>query len=106
MSPRQTFFDFSNEPALYFLLDRRIPIPYLGPEFYESERAQRLVIAICESERPPVAIARAGNELDSIDGVANDVRAPLVAAYLKERFRPLAVVGGRVLLVRADRQPR
>ncbi|HET9794869.1 MAG TPA: hypothetical protein VFS34_10430, partial [Thermoanaerobaculia bacterium] len=106
MGPGDTFFDFSNEPALYFLLDRRMPVPFLGPEFYESEGAQRRVIALCERERPLVAIARAGNGLDAIDGVANEIRAPIVAGYLKEKYRPFAVVGGREVLIRADRRAR
>ncbi len=106
MGPRDTYFDFSNEPALYFLLDRRMPIPYLGPEFYESAAAQQRVVALCERVRPIVAIAQVSGGLDSFDGVANDVRAPLVEAYLKEKYRPFTVVGGRILLVRADRQDR
>jgi len=106
MGPRDTFFDFSNEPALFFLLDRRMPIPYPGPEFYESERAQRRVIALSERERPIVAIRRAGNWLDAFDGVANEVRAPIVARYLDANYRPLAVVGGREILVRIGTKAR
>ena len=98
--PSETFFDFSNEPALYFLLGRRIPIPYLGPEFYETEDLQQRVIALCERHKPPIVIARAGNGLYAIDGIANDVRAPAVATYLKGHYRPLTIVAGRAILRR------
>jgi hypothetical protein len=100
IGPSETFFDFSNEPALYFLLGRRMPMPYLGPEFYETEGAQRRIVALCEREEPPLAIARAGNGLDSLDGIANEIRAPIVAKYLAEHYRPFAIVAGRTILRR------
>jgi hypothetical protein len=100
LSPAETFFDFSNEPALYFLLDRRMPIPYLGPSFYEDVDDQRRVIVMCEKERPSLAIMSGRGAADNPDGVPNRIRAPLVAAYLASRYRFAAEVAGRAVFQR------
>jgi hypothetical protein len=100
LSPTDTFIDFSNEPALYFLLDRRMPIPYLGPSFYEDVADQRKVIEICEKEKPGLAIMSGRGAADNPDGVANGIRAPLVAAYLASRYRFAAEVAGRAVFQR------
>ena len=83
-----TWFDFVGVPGLYYLFDRDCPIRYYEVPFYETEQAQREVIAAIESN-PHVRVALvSGLWSSAIDGVPNDRRAPLVAAYLRERFRP------------------
>jgi hypothetical protein len=90
-APDETWFDFGHAPGLYYFFDRDCPIRYYEPGFYESESAQREVIAALESNpRVRGALMNAGYGLGyaEIDGVPNARRAPLVAAYLAERFRP------------------
>jgi hypothetical protein len=97
LEPQETFFDFGNEPGLYFLLDRRPPIRYCCVPFYEGPEGQREVIAALERERPPVAILSSGTFLDELDDVPNRVRAPLVAAYLDRRYEPIGRIGSRTI---------
>ena len=97
LAPGQTFFDFGNEPALYFLMDRKPPVRYCCVPFYEGEDAQREVIAGLERERPPLAILSSGTFLDALDNVPNRVRAPEVAAYLDRQYEPIGRVGTRTL---------
>jgi hypothetical protein len=96
----QTFFDFGNEPALYFLMERRPPVRFPAVPFYESEAAQREVIAALERERPPVAILSSGDWHDVFDDVPSRTRTPLVAAYLDRHYAPAERLGTRTLALR------
>ena len=102
LTPTETFFDFGNEPGLYFLLERRPPVRFPCAPAYETEAAQREVIAALDRERPPVAILASGAWPDTFDGIATRDRAPLVAAYLDEHYEYAEHVGPRML---ARRRP-
>jgi len=83
----ETFFDFSNRGLLYFLLDRDCPIRQPEVAFYESEALQREVIARIErNPRVRFAIVSSAVDAASVDGVPNSTRAPLVWAYIQQRF--------------------
>jgi hypothetical protein len=96
LGPDDTFFDFANMPGLHYLLDRRNPIRHPEAPFYETEELQREVIsAIDRNPRVKLALVQFTNRDDVwIDGVPNAVRAPLVAAYVHEHFRPLLARDG------------
>jgi hypothetical protein len=95
MPPGQTFFDFANEPALYFLFDRKSPVRYCCVPFYETEEKQLEVIAALERVRPPLAILAGGTPRDAFDGISNRERVPRVAAYLDTHYEPYTEVFGR-----------
>jgi len=97
IQPDETFFDFGNEPALYYLLERRPPIRFPCVPCYESEAAQREVIAAIEREKLPLAILASGSWYDNFDGVQTRVRAPLVAEYLDLNYEPIARIGPRTI---------
>ena len=97
-----TWFDFVGAPGLYYLFDRDCPIRYYEVGFYETEDAQREVIrAIERNPRVRVALV-SGFWPVAIDGVPNARRAPLVAAYLRERFRPFFDEDGVEFWTRKD----
>ena len=98
--PGKTFFDFGNEPGLYFVLQRRPLIRYCCVPSYETLDRQREVVAALERERPPVAILASGSSLDAFDGVPSRDRAPLVAQYLDRNYRVLGRLGTRTIGVR------
>ena len=97
LAPGETFFDFANEPALYFLLGRTPPTRFSCVPLYEEEGKQREVVAALERVRPPLAILAGGSYRDAFDGVSNRERAPLVAAYLDARYEPIGKVSGRTI---------
>jgi len=101
LRPGETWFDFSNSPALYFLLRRACPTRHHQVAFYETAAAQREVIAALERDRSvrAVLIACAGGEA-SIDGVPNRARAPLVWQYLQSHFSPAFEQNGVVFWIR------
>ncbi len=85
--PGETWLDFDDVAGLYFLFDRDCPIRYYEVPFYESEEAQREVIAAVTRNRR-VRAALMSSDYGAIDGIPNSARAPLVAAFLREHFRP------------------
>jgi hypothetical protein len=97
LSPRETFFDFGNEPGLYFFLERRCPVRYAAVPLYEPPDRQHEVLAALERDRIPLAILSSGTSLDAFDGVGSRQRAPLVAAYLDAHYATVAVVAGRTI---------
>jgi hypothetical protein len=102
LAPGQTFFDFGNEPALYFLLGRTPPTRYACVPFYEAEEKQREVVEALERLRPPLAILSGGGPRDAFDGISNRDRAPRVAAYLDAHYEPIGVILGRKIGRRMD----
>lgn len=93
LGPNDTYFDFSNTPLLYFLLDRRSPIRQVEVPQYESSELQQEVVSRLESDRSVRAVLIAfphgdGAEVFDMDGVPNRQRAPLVWSWIQQHFRP------------------
>lgn len=104
LGPTETFFDFTNRGVLYYLLDRRCPVPLNEVAAYETAAAQREVISHLERQRE-VRYALVPSESGGafhIDGVPNRERAPLVWAYLNRNFRPVRQDGPVVFWKRID----
>ncbi|MGZ7078049.1 MAG: hypothetical protein ACXVJT_01435, partial [Thermoanaerobaculia bacterium] len=97
----ETWFDFANSPALYFLLRRSCPTRHHQVPFYETEVGQREVIVALERDRTVRAalLAFPGGE-PAIDGVPNRERAPLVWRYLETHFTPAFAQNGVVFWMR------
>ena len=101
LRPNETFYDFTYAAVLYYLFDRNNPIPQLGPPFYESEEAQRRVIATLQRDRNVrAALIVFPDAYSEIDGVSNQARAPLVWQYLQTNFKPAFDENGVVIWTR------
>jgi hypothetical protein len=98
----ETWFDFANAPSLYYFLERDCPIRHHQVVFCEPERLQREVIATLERNRGVrAALIEFPGAINAIDGVPNRERAPLVARYLDENFRPAFSENGVVFWIRS-----
>lgn len=85
----ETFYDFANAGALYFIFDRPCPIRQLEVPAYERESAQREVIARLQRDRSVrAALITFPTAYTTIDGIPNSHRAPLVWSFLQKHFRP------------------
>ncbi|HVT03524.1 MAG TPA: hypothetical protein VHL58_09155 [Thermoanaerobaculia bacterium] len=104
LKPDETFFDFTNRGALYFLLDRDCPIRQVEVGFYERPQQQREVIARVERNKAVklALIPKTDDQSALVDGVPNSVRAPLVWEYLRSAFRPEFEEGNVVIWRRID----
>lgn len=89
LAPDETFLDFTNSGALYFLFRRDCPIREYEVAFYETEEQQREVIRRIEAN-PKVRAALVPTTPHgrfSVD-IPNAWRAPLVDQYLRDHFEP------------------
>ena len=99
----ETWLDFANAPGLYYLFDRDCPIRYYEVPFYETDEAQREVIAaLASNPGVRVVLVSSGLLAQEIDHISNDERAPRVAAFLRERFRPFWRNGPVEFWIRKD----
>lgn len=85
--------DFSNERALYYLLQRKPPLRCMEismlsvPEMLSEAMAQL-------NAAPPVAVVVSGyKEILSFDGVPNDVRVPELARWIEANYPKRTEIG-------------
>lgn len=100
----QTWFDFANLPALYYLFDRDCPIRYYEVPFFQDPARQQEVIAALDAN-PSVRLAilpASGSTAYAIDGIPNELRAPAVFDYIRRRFRPLLTDNAVEVWIRSD----
>ncbi|HEV3075116.1 MAG TPA: hypothetical protein VHB47_11910 [Thermoanaerobaculia bacterium] len=97
----ETWFDFTNHSVLYYLFDRHCPMRHLEIPFVESAAAQREVVAMLERDHAVrAALVAFPDWFTAIDGVSNQVRAPLIWRYLEEHFSPAFADHGVVFWIR------
>ena len=99
-------FDFSNQPAFYFFLDRPNPtrfyqVPILSPADFQRETIEAL-----ERAKPPLVIRRSPQGFDVFDGIDNSIRAQAVAAYIDDRYAYARSVRGVELWTRKNTNER
>ena len=79
-------FDFSNQPAFYFFLNRANPTRFYQVPILSPPEFQRETILALEKARPPVVIRRSPQRFDVFDEIDNVIRAQAVAAYLDDHY--------------------
>ena len=101
LSPKGSpIFDFSNQPAFYFFLNRPNPtrfyqVPILSPLDFQRETIEAL-----ERAKPPIVIRRSPQGFDVFDGVDNSIRAQAVSAYIDDHYAYARSVRGVELWTR------
>ncbi|HEY8022156.1 MAG TPA: hypothetical protein VIH93_13710, partial [Thermoanaerobaculia bacterium] len=89
LGPGETWLDFTNHPALYYLFDRNDPMRHAEIGFVETAAAQREIVAMLERDRAVrAALVGFPDWFTAIDGIPNSTRAPLLWSYLRTRFAP------------------
>jgi hypothetical protein len=90
----ETFFDFTNSPALYAIADRRFPTWMISTLAQTSESIQadslRELDAWHQAERLPFVLFKQGTFWDSLDGVHSELRSYRIAEWIYRHYRPLA----------------
>jgi hypothetical protein len=107
LAPDETFVDFTNRGSLYFLFARDCPLREVEVAFYEPRAQQLEVIRRIDANRRVVAalVPREGDASVTVDGVPNELRAPLVWEYLRRNFRPDYAVRDVVFWRRVNAAP-
>lgn len=105
-SADETIFDFTNQAALYFLADRPNPTRFTHACLAPTPDLQREIIGGLESHRTRLVLYQSGHTGCDVDGLSNEARLPLVAAYLAEHYEPAENINGAVLLRRIEPRSR
>lgn len=93
-------FDFSNQPAFYFFLDRPNPTRFYQVPILSPAGFQRQTIEALERSKPPLVIRRSPQGFDVFDGIDNSIRAQAVAAYIDDHYAYARSVRGVELWTR------
>lgn len=87
LGPDETWLDLANRPILHYLFDRDAPIrQYEVPFFQPEDRQEEVIREIRSNPKVRWVIGRFGHS--EIDGISNEERVPIVAAWLREHFEP------------------
>jgi hypothetical protein len=94
----QTFFDFTNAPALYVLAGRRLPTYLIAGLAMSAEPIQKQVIEELEGWRAagrlPLVVFRQGTFWDALDGVPTEVGGFRLAEWIYRHYRPFVGLDG------------
>ena len=99
-------FDFSNQPAFYFFLDRPNPTRFYQVPILSPREFQRETIEALERSRPPLVIRRSPQGFDVFDGIDNSIRAQAVSAYIDDHYAYARSVRGVELWTRKQTNER
>lgn len=100
LAPDQTFFDFSNMGALYFLFERPCPTRFVAPVYAATDEMQRELISDLERTKPPLAFSCRTFGYETVDGIPMNERASRVGTYLKAHYAKIEDLGFGWLLIR------
>jgi hypothetical protein len=100
LAPEESFFTMTSEALWYYLLDRPCPTRFLvvwfaAPAFYQEE-----IIRDLQRNNTKLVLYRNAAPSNGIDGISNEQRLPLVAAYLKEHYEPWRKVEDHEIWIR------
>lgn len=102
LGPQETFFAFNNEAIWYYFLNRPAPGRFYVPWFAVPEAFQRELVRDLEAARPRYVLYRNGSPATLLDGMPNERRLPLVAAYLDRHYHFSRQIDGNEIWVRTS----
>jgi hypothetical protein len=102
LHPNETFYTFTNLATLHFLFQRPIPIRELEVPMIESRETQQAVIARLRADRRvALVVEHYPYWSDTLDGIPNEQRAPLIASWIAIEFPERIEQNGIVVRVRS-----
>jgi len=102
LSKADSFWDFTDHGALYFLSAKLSPTRFYATHYVITLENQQEVIAALERNRPTYVLFRSGTGWDAIAGIDRTVRSFLVSEYLLRNYHYHAQIGGFVILKRGS----
>lgn len=100
--PEETYFDLTNNLALYYYLDKKVTSIYAGFYIVTSEELQRKVISELEKSPPPIVLAGPARSFGS--GLASLRCYRVYRWFMLNGYLP-HIENGLGYLVRKDRYP-
>mgnify|MGYP000384909415 CR=1 FL=1 len=104
---KETFFDFSNSPILYYYSNRNVPSYFCQnlqntiDDYLQIEQLKQL-----KKQQVPLVIFSnyPKNWFDATDGVPSETRHYMLASYIFKKYKPLGIVGKRSIWGLKSRQ--
>jgi hypothetical protein len=93
LKPGETFFTLTSEASWYYLLNRPCPTPFPYLWTAAPEAFQRREVESLEQAKVRYVIYRDGDWSESIDGIPNEARFPVLSAYLRDHYAPWETLG-------------
>ena len=105
LRPGETFYDFADAGALYFLLGRRNPSRFYEASILSADGWQAETIAALERARPGFVVVAAGQGEEAFDEVPISRRCPRLAAWIESRYPAVSTVGEFTIRRQTEKTP-
>lgn len=92
--PGECIFDFSNQPAYYYLSNRPPASRFFVTAYIATKSDEEKLIFDLEKCENKLIIFKTGSTFDAIDGISNKDRAPSVSKYIKSNYRLVDSISG------------
>lgn len=105
LRPGETFYDFADAGALYFLLGRSNPTRFYEASVLSADDWQGKTIAELERARPRFVVVAAGQGEEAFDEVPISRRCPRLAAWIESRYPAVSTVGEFTVRRQTEKTP-
>jgi hypothetical protein len=105
LRPGETFYDFADAGALYFLLGRVNPTRFYEASVLSADGWQEETIAELERARPGFVVVAAGQGEEAFDEVPISRRCPRLAAWIESRYPAVSTVGDFTIRRQTEKTP-
>jgi hypothetical protein len=99
-NPDDYVYFFPNEPAYYFLFDRKMPTPFAQSYFAITFDMQRHLTEYLEKNRPEFIVY--SMRTWRVDNIPETVQIPIVVNYIKENYKKFRGLGDVDVLKRVE----
>ena len=100
LGPGESFFTLTSEALWYYLVDRPCPSRFPVVWFAAAWFYQQEIIRDLERNNTKLVLYRNEAPSNRIDGISNEQRLPLVAAYLRARYEPWRQIESHEIWIR------
>lgn len=97
----ETFFILTDETSFYYFVGKECPVRFpLLSSVARSEKYQREIIDDLKSKKVKYVIADPRSKYYRMDGVPNDLKAPLVFEYIHEHYTAYRDIDGNMVYMK------
>ena len=101
LSRDESFYTLSDEISIYYFVGKLCPVRFpLLDMVVRNEYYQRQIITDLEAGNVKFVVADFENAYYQLDGISNELRAPLVFDYIREHYQEYHEIDGHVILIR------
>ena len=98
----QTFFTMTGEGTWYYFLDQPCPCKFVDIYFASPVFYQREMIRDLAARNVEFIILTNTKWTNDLDGIATELRLPLVSSFIRANYEPFAYMDGNLIWARKD----